>query len=78
MVSSPAMELGLGRIYRIIGRRLHGSDVAPTSETFESCVYKGRSELGEEGRALEAFWSPEIGHYLFFKPGTFEAEEKPE
>ena len=69
------MELGLGRIYRIIGRRLHGSDVAPASETFEGCVYQGRTELGS-GSVMDAFWSPEIGHYHFFKPGAFEAEEK--
>jgi hypothetical protein len=26
---------------------------------------------------MDAFWSPDVGHFLFFKPGTFDAEERP-
>ena len=70
------MELGHGRIYQVIGRRLHGSDPAPDTETFEGCVYKGRTEWSAEGHSMDAFWSSDLNHFLFFRPGTFEAEEK--
>jgi hypothetical protein len=25
---------------------------------------------------MDAFWSPEVGHFLFFRPGTYDAEER--
>ena len=70
------MELGHGHIYKVIGRRLHGSDPAPGPEAFEGCVYKGRTEWSTDGQPMDAFWSPDIGHFLFFKPGTYDAEER--
>ena len=76
VVSLAPMELGHGRIYKVIGRRLHGSDPAPDPETFEGCVYKGRTEWSAEGQPMDAFWSPDVGHFLFFKPGTYDAEER--
>lgn len=60
----------------MIGRRFHGSDLAPGPEAFENCVYKGRTEWSTEGQPMDAFWSPDIGHFLFFKPGTHDAEER--
>lgn len=70
------MGLDHGRIYKVIGRRVRGSDVSPDPETFDECVYKGRTDWSPGGQPMDAFWSPDIGHFLFFKPGTFEAEEK--
>lgn len=70
------MELGHGLTYRIMGRRFHGGDRDLESETYEGCVYKGRTEWSTQGEPMETFWSPEIGHFLFYRPGSFEAEER--